>query len=163
MLTPKTCRILWSKVLILLLNVQMSLKMERFHLFSHKNKHAQTADQVGDRAKIDELVHLQIIQSAWCGDHYVHPVLHQVDLAPPISSAIDADTERRYKKINNNHIASTSWLISGSKFIKWLMIIYNFWTFCSLYSSTCCTQFQSAGPALWWESRPTCLDHPAQL
>lgn len=69
--------------------------------FPYINKHKQpkTADQVGDGVKFDELIHLQIIQSTWCSDHYVHPALHQVDLAFPIASTIDTDTERRYREI----------------------------------------------------------------
>lgn len=54
----------------------------------------QTADQVGDGVQIDEFVHLQIIQPTRRGDHYVHTLLHHVDLAASVPSTIDADATR---------------------------------------------------------------------
>lgn len=67
--------------------------------YINKHKQAETADQVGDGVKFDELIHLQIIESTWCSNHYVHPALHQVDLAFPIPSTVDTDTERRCREI----------------------------------------------------------------
>lgn len=54
----------------------------------------EAADQVRDGVQSDELVHLEVVESSWGGDHNVHSALHQVDLAPPVAAAVDADTGR---------------------------------------------------------------------
>lgn len=55
----------------------------------------QTAHQVGDGAKVDEIVHLQVVEPARGRDHNVHAALNPVDLAFPVPSPVDTDTEWR--------------------------------------------------------------------
>lgn len=58
----------------------------------------ETADQVSDGVQINELVHLEVVESSRRGDHDVHSALHQVDLAPPVAPAVDADAGRRWDR-----------------------------------------------------------------
>lgn len=60
--------------------------------------HGDAADQVSDGLQVNELVHLEVVESSWRGDHNVHSTLHQVDLAPPVAAAVDADTGRRWDR-----------------------------------------------------------------
>lgn len=114
---------------------------------------ARTTHQVSDRAKIDELIHLQIVQSAWSCDHYVDPTFHHMDLSSAIAAPVDTDTARREEEGRVKLTLTT--LCSGRT--------ADVQTFCSLCSCTCCTRLRSGEPALWWESAPTYRDHPGQL
>lgn len=60
----------------------------------------QTAHQVGDGAKVDEVVHLQVVESARGRDHNVHAALNPVDLAFPVPSPVDTDTRRTQSELS---------------------------------------------------------------
>lgn len=110
-----------------------------------------TTDQVSDGAKMNKLVHLEVIESSGCGNHYVHAALHQVDLAPPVAPAVDADTGRRW---DSSSMASYS-LNNDNMDLQWRGTVK---TWCSPCSGTFCTLLRSARPALVLDSEPACLD-----
>lgn len=112
----------------------------------------QTADQVGDGAKVDELAHLQVIEAARGCDHNVHAALNLGDLAFPVPSAVDTDTERRRRRIQSQrrHSNCEPSTPPGR-------------TWCSPSSCIFCTPLGSAAPALWWESGPTCPGRCAHI
>lgn len=58
-------------------------------------KHTQAADQVGDGPKVDQLVHLQVMEPAWGSYHDVHATLNLLDLEFPVPSAVDTNAETR--------------------------------------------------------------------
>lgn len=52
------------------------------------------ADQVCDGEKIDELIHLKVIQPSRRCNHDVHATFYQVNLTSPVPPTIDADAGR---------------------------------------------------------------------
>lgn len=72
----------------------------------------QTADQEGDGPKVDVLVHLQVMEPAWRSNHDVHAAMNLVDLASPVASTIDTNTERRCRRTQSELRFYSRWVLN---------------------------------------------------
>jgi hypothetical protein len=71
----------------------------------------------------------QIVQSAWSGDHYVHSVGDDLDLFPPVSSAVHANPKPQKRQIstgNDRRILKQRRIVSYSRCDSFVLVFLHF-------------------------------------